>query len=261
MCKIIAICNQKGGVGKTTTAVSLAAGTKLMGYRTLLVDCDAQCNSTDTLQGESGYGVATIYDLVVERLPAGEAIQHAEGCDVIPGDALLKNVSSVLQCIGKEYRLREALEPLRHHYDYIYLDTPPQEGVMLINALTSADSVIIPLTADRYALQGIDQLLATLKDVQRYTNSGLVIDGLLMNKWINRETLSQEVKDALPEIAKLLKTRVYKTKISQRAALRRSQANRQTIYAYRKGYSDAGRDEAIRAFQSLLKDEILVSTS
>lgn len=251
---IYAMTNQKGGVGKSSTTASLAAAAAHQGKSVLLVDGDLQLNCTDTMGGKSGDGVATLYDVIVDRCPVEEVIQHTECCDLIPGDRLINTLDIRLQNIGKEYRMREALLPIADQYDLILIDTPPQLGVLMTNALTAADRALIPVTADRYAMQGMDLLMETLRNVQTYTNRNLVIDGMLLNKWMPREVLSRETLDALPHIAELLGTRIYNTKIEHRAALRRAQSACQTIYQYRNGYADSGRDYIIGAYESLLQE-------
>ena len=149
MAKIIAVANQKGGTGKTTTSTCLAGALQLLGKKVLLVDCDAQCNATDTY-GAQTENVCTLFDVMTRQGTVEEGIQHCEAGDVLPSDSALKDIDEQLvRDMGKNFRLREALESVSEQYDYIVLDTPPQLGLMLVNALIAANSIIVPITADR----------------------------------------------------------------------------------------------------------------
>lgn len=253
--KIYAATNQKGGVGKSSTTAALTAAAAHQGKKVLLVDGDLQLNCTDTMGGKSGDGIATIYDIFVDGCPAEEVIQHTDCCDLIPGDKLVYTLDNRLQgVIGKEFRLKEALAPIAERYDLILIDTPPQLGILMTNALVAADSALIPVTADRYAMQGMDMLVRNIHDIQKYFNQTLKIDGMLLNKWNPREILSRETLASLPPVADMLGTRIYDTKIENRTALRRAQSTRQTLYQYRNGYADSGRDGMIAAYESLLRE-------
>ena len=139
MAKIIAVTNQKGGVGKTTTATALATGLTRDGYKSLLMDLDPQCNSTDTFRAII-HDQATLFDVLVDRYPISQSIQHTEIGDIVAGDPLLEDAEQKIAEQGREYRLSEALDGLEENYDFIILDTPPNLGILLTNALTAADS-------------------------------------------------------------------------------------------------------------------------
>ena len=229
--KIIVVANQKGGVAKTTTATALAAGLKIKGYKVLLIDTDPQCNASDTYQAEI-QGAATLYDLLCEGEPIANTIQHTESGDIVPSDPLLSQAESKLTQMGKEYILKKAAQPIRAEYDYIIIDTPPTLGVLLANALTLADTMIVPITADRYSLQGLSQLQDTIAAAQEYTNPALTVSGLLLSKFNKRTKLSKEVSTNMPEIAKAMKTIVFDTAIRESTAAKEAQAMRKSLFVH-----------------------------
>lgn len=231
MKKIISVINQKGGVGKSTTVEALAAGLAEKGHSTLVIDLDAQCNLSYTYRADTTG--ATALDVLTGRTTAAEAIQHTESGDIIPGDKGLSGADAFITQTGKEYRLKEALEPIEAEYNYIIIDTPPALGILTINALTAADTAIIPAQADIYSLQGIDALGQTIKAVQRYTNPSLTIDGILFTRYNNRAVLSREIVELAADIAYKMNTRVYNARIRDNIAIKEAQASRQplTIYA------------------------------
>ena len=221
MAEIIAIANQKGGIGKTTTALAVTSVLKNLGKRVLYVDIDPQCNGTDTYQAAVD-GVGTIYDLMVNM--DFDCVQRTEHGDIIAGDPMMKDANKHLDDVSAVYRLRKGLEHFKDWYDYIILDTPPALSILLTNALTAADKIIIPLTADRYGLQGLVQLHSTIEDVKEYTNPKLTVDGLLLVKYSDRTNLEKGILDSLPEYAKMFNTRVYKTRIRESVRAREAQA-------------------------------------
>ena len=231
---IYAVTNQKGGIGKTTTAVTLAAGLAEAGKKTLLVDADPQCNSSDTLRAEI-HDIETLYDILVDGCDALKAVQHKDACDIIPGDPLLAYADAKLPTVGRDNLLRNALKSVRPEYDYIVIDTPPQLGTMLNNALVAADRAIVPVTPERYSLQGLSELSKTIEMVRNNTiNENLQIDGLLMVKTDPRRKMAKETMDILPNICEMMHTRCYKTLIRDAEAVRKSQRNRMTIFEYAK---------------------------
>ena len=227
--KIIAITNQKGGVAKTTTATCLAAGLKKRGYKVLLIDTDRQCNATDTYRAEID-DQATAFDVIVAGDPILEAIQHTESGDIVAGDRLLSEVEQRLTMQGREYRLKEALEEMGDIYDFVVIDTPPGEGVILTNVLTAADSCIIPISADRYGLQGLSGLDKSIARVRKYSNPNLTIDGLLFCKHNPKLNLSKAVESGLEGVEQSLNTKTFKTHIRESVATREAQAERKTIF-------------------------------
>lgn len=231
MSKVIAFCNQKGGVGKTTTATTMAAVLQQLGYKVLLVDTDQQGNATDTYKGVIE-GQATLYDLLFEDEPINECIQKTEHGCLIAADPLLKDAGKHLDGVSGAYRLKERLEPIREDFDYILIDTPPTISEMLTNALTACDAVIIPITADRYAIQGMSQLQQTIADIKKYTNPNLKVEGLLLVKYTWRTRLSRELHKSLRTIAEQFETVVFETTIRESTKAREAQTVQQNLLDY-----------------------------
>ena len=231
MGKVIAFCNQKGGVGKTTTATTMAAALQMQGYKVLLVDSDPQGNATDTYRAQIK-GVATLYDLLFEGEPANECVQKTDHGLIVAADPLLREAGKHLDGVSGTYRLRERLEPIRDDFDFILIDTPPTIGELLTNALTACDTVIIPVTADRYGVQGLSQMQETIADIKKYTNPKLTVDGLLLVKYTWRTRLSRDLHVALKDIAERFNTRVYKSTIRESTKTKEAQTARMSLYAY-----------------------------
>ncbi len=227
---IIAVINQKGGVGKSTTAHALLSGLFLKGFKVLGVDLDAQGNLTHT-SGARGTG-STAREILNGDITAAEAIQHTPSGDIIPSNRGLAGADSFITDTGKEYRLREALEPLRCHYDYIIIDTPPALGILTINALTACNKVIIPAQADIYSLQGIGQLNDTIQPVKKYCNPGLQIAGILLTRYTPRAVLNRQIAELVNQMAESLGTKVFTATIRDGIAIREAQATQQSIFTY-----------------------------
>jgi len=232
MTKTIAIANRKGGVGKTATAHALGAGLIRRGYKVLFVDLDSQCNLTDALGIDSGSVEASSLDVLEETSEASEAIISTEGGDILPATPALATADKVIDGVGKEYRLRDALQTLGRKYDYIILDTPPALGVLTVNALTASNSVIIPAQADLYSLQGIEQLYGTIGAVQHFTNKKLKIGGILITRYVGRSIISKDMKGNLEETAKAIGSKVFNTPIRECIAIREAQATHTDIFNY-----------------------------
>lgn len=230
MARIISIINQKGGVGKSTTAEALLAGLTLKGYKTLAVDLDAQGNLTYAT-GANSQG-ATSLGVLTREVDAGDAIQHTPSGDIIPSNKALAGADAFITDTGKEYRLREALESVASEYDYIIIDTPPALSILTINALTASNSVIIPAQADIYSLQGIEQLAETIQPVKRYCNPTLSIEGILLTRYSKRSILGQEVAGLARQIARRLNTKVFDTTIREAIAIKEAQISQQSLFSY-----------------------------
>ena len=231
MSKIIAFCNQKGGVGKTTTATTMAAALQLRGYKVLLIDGDPQGNATDTYRA-AVKETATLYDFLFEGEPANECIQKTNHGLIIAADPLLKEASKHLDGVSGAYRLRERLSAIRDDFDFILIDTPPTIGELLTNALTASDEVIIPVTADRYGVQGLAQLQETIADIRKYTNKSLTVAGMLMVKYTWRTRLSREIHKQLKEIAEMFGTIVFKSTIRESTKAREAQTMQMSLFEY-----------------------------
>lgn len=235
MGRVFAIINQKGGVGKSTTAEALTAGLILKGYKTLAVDLDAQTNLSYTF-GASTEG-ATALGVLTDQVKAMDAIQHTQSGDIIAANKALAGADAFISDTGKEYRLKEALEyghpeSVKESYDFIILDTPPALGILTINALTACDSVIIPAQADIYSLQGISQLAETMEPVRKYCNPALAIEGILLTRYNARSILSREIAELAEQLADKLKTRLFKTSIREAIAVKEAQISQQSLYSY-----------------------------
>lgn len=230
MARIISIINQKGGVGKSTTAEALLAGLTLKGYKTLAVDLDAQGNLTYAT-GANSQG-ATSLGVLTREVDAGDAIQHTPSGDIIPSNKALAGADAFITDTGKEYRLKEALESVASEYDYIIIDTPPALSILTINALTASNSVIIPAQADIYSLQGIEQLAETIQPVKRYCNPTLSIEGILLTRYSKRSILGQEVAGLARQIAQRLNTKVFDTTIREAIAIKEAQISQQSLFSY-----------------------------
>lgn len=231
MTKVLAVTNQKGGVGKTTTCAGLCGGLEKMGNRVLAVDLDPQGNLSFSLgiEVEDNY---TIYDVMKGNCDIGDAVIHGEICDVVPSNILLSGLELEMTGVGREYVLREQLGYIKKDYDYIILDTPPALSVLTINAYTASDELIIPMLCEVLSLQGIAQLRQTIFAVKRYYNKSLTVRGILLNKYNPRLTLTKEVEDLAQMIAEQLDTTIFKTKISASVAIAEAPAHGESIITY-----------------------------
>ncbi|SDB68353.1 ParA family protein [Butyrivibrio sp. INlla16] len=234
MATVICVANQKGGIGKTTTATAIASILNEKKHKTLLIDADPQGNSTDTYRGTSK-DTATLFDVILDLedpLPINEAIQHTEIGDIIASDPLLKEADTKFPSDGDEYfRLKEALEKLEG-YEYVVIDTAPADNKLLKNCLVAANKLVIPITADRYAIQGLSDLNKTIATQKKRNNPNLEISGLLLVKYKQRQTLAKEVKTALEDIAEKMNTKVFNTTIRESAIAQKAQAARTTLIKY-----------------------------
>lgn len=226
----IAVINQKGGVGKSTTALAIGAGLTLKGYSVLYVDLDAQGNLTFVMGADTNRYNA----LGVLQRPetAKEELQHTPQGDIIASSPALAGADTVITATGKEYRLREALQSLSGSYEYCIIDTPPALGILTINALTACTGAIIPAQADMFSLQGIGQLNTTIETVKKYCNPALSIMGIVLTRYSPRSIISREVAEMIEDTAAQLQTKLYKAKIRECTALKEAQATRQSIYSY-----------------------------
>lgn len=235
MAKIISIANQKGGVGKTTTALCLGAELKAKGYKVLYVDLDKQCNTSETLRADTDKKGA--YDILTSKAPAVELVQiTVTGDNVISANGLLDIVEQILSnpknAVGKEYRLRESLKTVSNYFDFIIIDTPPRLDSTTINALTTTDYLIVVSGADSYSIKGIKDLYGIVNDIKQFTNNNLVVGGFLITRYNQRGNINKAYKEQLNAIAREYNTKVYKTPIRECIAIKESQALGQDITSY-----------------------------
>ena len=226
------IANQKGGIGKTTTATTLAGVLGKKG-KTLLIDADPQGNSTSTYQAVIE-DQATLYDVMVDSdaLPIEDAIQHMETGDIVASDPLLAKAGKLLDGnVEGLYRLQDALDVL-DGYDYIVIDTAPSLDVVLYNCLIAADQVIIPVTADAYAMQGLSKLNDTIKAVQTRQNPKLQIAGLLLVKYGGRSKLEKNVREEITDVANQIGTKLFATAIRECVKTKEAQMNKKLLIDY-----------------------------
>ncbi|CAM4434768.1 ParA family protein [Paenibacillus typhae] len=232
MSKIIAIANQKGGVGKTTTSVNLGAGMATMGKRVLLVDIDPQGNTTSGVGVNKADVANCIYDILINEVNPQDAILHTqiEGLHIVPATIQLAGAEiELVSTISRELKLKKALNTVKNNYDYIIIDCPPSLGILTINSLTAADSVIIPIQCEYYALEGLSQLLNTVRLVQKNLNPHLSIEGVLLTMLDARTNLGIQV---IEEVKKYFQEKVYRTIIPRNVRLSEAPSHGQSIITY-----------------------------
>lgn len=218
MARVVSLANQKGGVGKTTTAINLGASLAACERKVLLIDLDPQANATSGV-GLSKNGAMSMYPVLTQGLSIASIIAETElpGLDICPSSVdLVATELDLSDEEGREFRLRDALEPIRDRYDYILIDSPPSLGLLTINGLAAADSVLVPLQCEYFALEGVSQLVATLERVRESLNPGLEIEGIALTMFDERINLARQVAS---EIREHFPDKVYETVIPRNVRL------------------------------------------
>ena len=213
MTKVLAITNQKGGVGKTTTAVNLSASMALHKKKILLIDIDPQGNTSSGIGLDRSKVNRCIYDVLINQVPIKEIIMQTQikKLYVLPSTIQLAGAEiELVNYISRENKLKHAIKPIRNDYEYIIIDCPPSLGLLTLNSLTAADSVIIPIQCEYYALEGIGQLLNTINLVRENLNSSLEIEGILLTMYDSRTNLS---RDVIEEVKKCFRGNIFKSVI------------------------------------------------
>lgn len=228
--KIITIANQKGGVGKSTTAAALVGGLAAKGFTALAIDLDPQRNLSLTA-GADTTG-KTALEVLTGTITAKEAIQHTASMDIIAASKAFSGADAYISDTGKEYKLQEALEPLENDYDYAIIDTPPALGILTVNALTASESVVMPAQADFYSLQGIEQLAETIAAIRKYCNPTLSISGILLTRYSPRAVLSREVAEMMEQLAARIHTKLFHTTIREAISVKEAQISQQSLFDY-----------------------------
>lgn len=251
----VTITNQKGGVGKTSTALTLSAGLAVRGFRVLAVDADPQTNLTYTAGIDPENIDYDLQDLFTGAGQITQTITHSNsGFDIVPGSPNLNGADAIFVQADRETLLKRILEPVKGNYDYCIIDTPPTLGILSRNALTASDGVIIPVNSDIMSVQGLLQLNGTIKAIKRTTNPSLQVYGLLLTRFNPRANINAALKTALENAAPALQTKVYNACIREAVAIRESQFSRVSLFS---GFPKAKITEDYNAFiDEFLKERV-----
>ncbi len=232
MARIISVANQKGGVGKTTTAVNLSACLAERGEKVLLLDMDPQGNATAGVGVDPRRVEKSVYDVLINSMPMNDTIIKTDyrGLYLCPANTDLAGAEiELVPVMGREYRLSGALEEIKDDYDYIFIDCPPSLGLITLNAFTASDSVLMPIQCEYYALEGLSQLTATIKRVKKVLNRNIEIEGVLLTMFDARTNLALQVVD---EVKRFFPQKVYKTIIPRNVRLSEAPGFGQPIIVY-----------------------------
>ncbi len=232
MGKIVVIANQKGGVGKTTTAINLASSLAVMEKRILIIDIDPQANASSGLGLDIANIDKTIYDVLLERIPYKEAIQKTflEYLDILPASQDLVGAEiEMVNIMSRETRLRKVIKNTKKEYDFIFIDCPPSLNLLTVNSFTAGDSVLIPIQCEYFALEGLTQLLNTIRLIQKNLNPQLDLEGIILTMYDSRLNLSKMVEE---EVRKYFGDKVYKTIISRNVRLGEAPSYGQPIISF-----------------------------
>ncbi len=226
MTRIVAVINQKGGVGKTTTALNMGSILKRRGNRVLFIDMDPQCNLSYAMN--AFLEDKSIYDAMMGNVDIKNIIQRLHDGDMIISNGNVSSYELKFHGESKEYRIKEIIEPIKEYYDYIIIDSPPALSVLTIAILTASDSFIIPANCDSFSAQGVDQINSTFEAVRAYTNSKLVCDGVLLTRFLNEFDQDNSIK--VKAVAHKNRIPIFDTVIHESIAIKQANANKKSLY-------------------------------
>lgn len=229
--KVIAITNQKGGVGKTTTAIAMHDYLKLSGYKVLLIDTDQQRSATKQFRAvvDDEY---TLYDVLMGECDLDTAIQHLDRGDIVAADELLKKMDVALDGVKRYLYMKKAIQSMKSEYDYVILDCPPALNTILLNNLTACDEVIIPANCEMMSLEGLVDLSQSISDVKELTNPGMIVKGLLLIKYKKHTKLTKQLMQQLGSFENLFDTKTFTTTIRESTKQAEAHTVRESIFEY-----------------------------
>lgn len=252
MGKVISIANQKGGVGKTTTSVTMSAMLAKKGKKVLLIDADPQGNATSGIGVERGQEVS-VYEVLTTEMSMRDTIQetHVKNLDICPSNINLAGAEvELVSMMSREHRLKEKINEIKDEYDYIIIDCPPSLGLITLNAFTASDSILVPIQCEYYALEGLGQLINTINLVKRHLNKDLVIEGALLTMYDMRTKLSNQVVN---EVKNFFNNNVYTTVIPRNIRLSEAPSYGIPITEY-----DA-RSKGAKAYEKFVKEFLKIN--
>ena len=228
---VLTIAFGKGGTGKTSTAAALVNLARMQGQRVLAVDCDPQANFTYALGGNPA--APGLFSIMTAQAHAAQVIQHTQQADIISAGSDLSTAELfIMNKPGRDFILKQALHPLRGAYDLIIIDTPPDLSVLLINALSASDSVLLPMQANSFSIMGLYQMESTISQVKERCNPDLTVAGILLTRFKPRQTLANDMRASIEEHARQMGTKVFSTYIREGVAVEQAQALQQSLFDY-----------------------------